>query len=377
MGIGSPTGINLKQVAQASGVSRMTVSLALRNHPSLPAATRRRIQKVAQRLGYRPDPDLTGLMEKIRDRKANRLPNVIGYLTSHERRCAWKEEPTQLMYFEGAARRAEACGYRLEEFWLHEPGMSEHRLSQIIYNRGIEGVLVAPAPVTQNLFLQFHWDYVSAVELGYSLPQLALHRCCNHQFQSMMLLMRKLHEAGYREIGLAMKHDQDERVNHNWRAAYLASQSMLESCREIPILLSKNWNRQTFFRWMKQYRPKAIVTGGGSVAEWLRERKVKVPEDVGLANVNRDVGMDNMTGIDQNSLQVGATAIDSLIGLMRQSERGLPPLPRTLMVEGTYVQGSTTRMAQAEVKRPRRKGVPSRSAARSERSGKTSSPSCP
>ncbi|HRE82426.1 MAG TPA: helix-turn-helix domain-containing protein, partial [Opitutaceae bacterium] len=37
---------------------KATVSLALRNHPKIPEVTRQRLQRLAESLGYRPDPAL-------------------------------------------------------------------------------------------------------------------------------------------------------------------------------------------------------------------------------------------------------------------------------------------------------------------------------
>lgn len=335
--------VSLAQVAATTGVSRMTVSLALRDHPSLPKATRHRIQEVAARLGYQADPDIAKLMERIRARKTHGVRNVIGYLTAHDQPQGWVNEPTQRMYYEGAQQRAEEYGYHLQEFWLREPGMTESRLSDIIRNRGIEGVLVAPVPFTQDLYRKFHWDYVSAVELGYSLTSPRLHRCCNHQFQSMMRLLEGLRKAGYREIGLAMASDQDERVNHNWKAAYLVGQSLLPGVREIPILLADDWNQGVFSRWLRQSRPEVVVTIGPEVGRWLKELRLRVPRDVGLANVDLRPDMKDVTGIDQESRRVGAAAIDSLTTLIRINQRGIPAVPQVLMLEGRFVQGKTTR----------------------------------
>jgi len=335
--------VTLKDVAEAAKVSRMTVSLALRNHPSLPKSTRYRIREVAERLGYRPDPNIGQLMEKIRGKKTHRLPNVIAYLTAHKRRDDWHNEPTQRMYYEGAKWRADELGYCLEEFWLREPGMTERRLSEIVRNRGIEGALIAPVPIAQELFLDFHWDYVSAVEIGYSLIKPALHRCCNHQFHSMMALMRNLQRAGYRKIGLAMRRDQDTRTHHNWRAGYLASLDLLDLSKTVPMLLPDSWSRSAFAKWLHKHHPDVIVTSGLDVALWLKALDIRVPGEIGLANIDLSPAMGDMTGIDQNSHDVGTAAFDLLVSLMRLNERGIPKLPRVLMLEGNYVQGSTTR----------------------------------
>jgi len=55
----------MKDVASAAGVCPATVSLALRNHPSIPEKTRERIRKVADDLGYLPNPRISELMRQI------------------------------------------------------------------------------------------------------------------------------------------------------------------------------------------------------------------------------------------------------------------------------------------------------------------------
>jgi LacI family transcriptional regulator len=277
--------------------------------------------------------------------KTRTEPNKIAYLTAYKDRSAWRQEPTQWLYFEGAQRRAIECGYDLEEHWLRAPGMTDRRLSEIIRNRGIEGAIVAPLPASEPIFDGFQWEHVSAVELGYSLRRPSLNRACNHQFQSMMLLARTLYEMGYRRIGLAMGRDQDDRVNHHWRAAYSAAQSLWEKpAHRLPALFANSWTKTVFNRWLRANRPECIVSIGRSVEQWLKEMGLRTPDDIGLANVDLSPDMTTITGIDQNSHRVGAAAVDLVISQLRHHERGIPQVPRIVMVEGTFVQGQTTRV---------------------------------
>jgi LacI family transcriptional regulator len=341
--------ITLKHIAEIAQVSRMTVSLALRDAPALPEATRKRIRTIADRMGYRPNPDIARLMEVVRAMKTRTEPSKIAYLTAYKNRSDWKREPTQWLYFEGAQQRAQECGYELEEHWLRAPGMTDRRLSEIIRNRGIEGAIVAPLPASDPIFDGFQWDYVSAVELGYSLPRPALNRACNHQFQSMMLLARTLHEMGYRRVGLAMGRDQDDRVNHHWRAAFSAAQSLwAKPADRIPPLFAENWTKSSFQRWLRANRPECVISIGRGVAQWLDEMGLETPDDIGLANVDLSPDMKTITGIDQNSHQVGAAAVDLVISQLRHHERGIPPVPRIVMVEGTFVPGKTTRVLRGK-----------------------------
>ncbi|WP_043586830.1 LacI family DNA-binding transcriptional regulator [Geminisphaera colitermitum] len=339
------TRISLKTVAEAAGVSRMTVSLALRNHPALAAGTRARVCKIAQKLGYRPDPEIGRVMSEIRSRRCIHKPSTIAYVTAHERHDEWKRSPTYFAYYEGAARRAEACGYHLEAFWAREKGMTPRRLSEVIHNRGINGVIVSPFPYRRPPFEGFCWDYFSAVALGYSLEQPELHRACNHQFRSMQLLVSELYRRGYRRIGFAMEEDMDNRVCHNWRGGFMSDAASLPGWPVVPFLLHADWTRERFARWLEAEKPDVVVTTGAGVEDWLAELGLRAPRDIGLAVVDLAplLAERRITGIHQNTPQVGAAGVDLLISLMNSNERGVPETPRILMVEGKFVQGETTR----------------------------------
>lgn len=337
---GPPT---LRELAVKAGVSRTTVSLALRNKPSISPGTRERIQRLARSLGYAPDPNIEKLMEKIRAKKRHRRPEVIAYLTAYPRKDDWRAHPTLSDYHDGAAQRANAAGYQLEEFWLREPGMSERRMSEILRARGIDGVIVAPLPDPHGALNEFRWDYFSAVSLGYSLASPKLCRSCNHQFHAMQLLMMELHRRGYRDIGLAMREDHDVRVNHNWQGGYFVGRNLIRNGRDIPLLLTSEWSREGFARWLEEHRPDAVVTTGDEARRWLRQLGLRVPTDIGFAHANLSPRMRRVSGIDQHSRQVGASAVDLLLSLMRANERGVPEIPRLHMVEGSFVDGDTTR----------------------------------
>jgi LacI family transcriptional regulator len=331
--------ISLKDVAKAAGVTRMTVSLALRNHASIPEATRERIRLHAEQLGYRPDPEVARVMGSIRARRRSHQPTTIAYVT------AFRDSPTHLAYRDGAFRRAGECGYRLEEFWPTEKNMSVRRLGEVIHNRGINGVIVSPLPKIRPLFDDFCWHCFSVVALGYSMEQPPLCRACNHQFQSMQLLVAELCRRGYRRIGFAMEEDQNNRVRHNWRGGFMSDAAALPGWPVVPFLLHADWTRERFARWLEAEKPDVVVTVGPEVERWLAELGLRTPRDIGLANVDLVPAMAErkITGINQNSPQVGAAGVDLLISLMTSNERGIPRVPRILMVEGEFVQGQTTR----------------------------------
>lgn len=336
--------ISLKDIAKVAKVSRMTVSLALRNHPALAARTRTRIRKVAERLGYQPDPEINRVLNQIRSKSGTHRSITIAYLVAHRKPREHVEHPYQARYYEGALRQAKALGYHLETFWLGEQGMTGGRLSNIIHARGIDGVIIAPLPREVQDIPDFRWNYFTAVAIGYSLIRPSLHRACNHQFQSMQLLVGELHRRGYRRIGLAMEHMQNHRVHYNWLGGFMSAPALFQSWPAMPVLLHEEWTCERIGCWLEEEKPEVIITSGKETEGWLGKLGLRTPHDIGLAHVDLIPEMmeRRITGIDQNSAQVGAAAVDLLISQMKFHQKGIPDVPHIHMVQGTFLQGEST-----------------------------------
>ena len=122
-----PAKATLQDVAEASGVHRTTVSLALRDHPRIPQATRDKVKATAARLGYQINPLVAALMQSRRLGKPVKHM-TLAYVTNYPTRYGWKpvhhDRPD---FFPGAVARARELGYNLEDFWLAEPGMTPAR----------------------------------------------------------------------------------------------------------------------------------------------------------------------------------------------------------------------------------------------------------
>ena len=94
-----------------------------------------------------------------RNRLDNKSPRANG----------WRMSACTRDYFDGASQRAKERGYRLETLWLSEPGMSGQRMSNILWTRGIHGVLLPPQEALTSIDLD--WDSLSSVTFGYTLLQ--------------------------------------------------------------------------------------------------------------------------------------------------------------------------------------------------------------
>ena len=192
----------MAEIAKRAGVHVTTVSLALRNHPSLPEATRERLRKLAESMGYKPDPGLRALMNYRRNLRQRREVQTLAYVTNWDSRWVWKEFPAHVQFFEGASQRAQELGYALEHFWLGEPLLSERRLGDILYARGIAGVVLASQRFDKDGPLDFDWTRFAAVKIDYFPHEPQLHIVTNDQRSILRLATRQVLAAGYKRVGL-------------------------------------------------------------------------------------------------------------------------------------------------------------------------------
>lgn len=349
--------ITLSDVAKRAGVHVTTVSLALRNHPRIPEITRRRIQLLAKKMGYAPDPLLRALVAyRGRVIRRRNVP-TLAYVTNWATRWGWKATTAHPDFHAGAASKAKELGYTLEHFWLGEPGMTQQRLGQILYSRGITGVIVASHGREMGDVLEFDWPNFSAVKIDYFPHRPALHNVTNNQCDIARLAMQKVMAAGYRRIGMVMHRGWDHAVDHMWTAGYLCEQQQLKPKERIAAHLFpaatpvERWlNESTsdvvvelapFVEWYRRCRPEVIISKSSFVLPALKEMNLRIPDDVKFVDVFLERADGALAGVRQNHTTVGELAVEILAGQLQHNKFGVPAIPTTTYVEGTWHDGAT------------------------------------
>src|SRR6266542_2725551 len=105
------TVVTIKDIAAAAKLSLAAVSYALRNDPKIPEETRQRVQEIARRIGYRPNPRVASLMAHIRRAQARPAGERIAFVWVHTTRAQAERDPFLRNVFLGALRRAEQAGF--------------------------------------------------------------------------------------------------------------------------------------------------------------------------------------------------------------------------------------------------------------------------
>jgi DNA-binding LacI/PurR family transcriptional regulator len=327
----------MEDVARAARVNRTTVSRALKNDPRLTAATIAAVQQVAAQIGYRSNPLVAALMAQRAGRRSGVELGTIAYITSELER---HQHPVLREFQAGARQRAEQTGYRLEAFELTANGMTGARLSAVLQARGIRGILIAPR-AEPRARLNLDWGQFASAALGYSLLRPMLHRAASHSFHGALLALRELRKLGYRRIGFCMDSGVSQRVDENWLAGFLVYQSH-HPRDKLSLLIEAGFNAESFHRWCKQERPEVIVTDNHAFEfHGLKKCGLRVPEEVGFVSLAWSEESPHQSGINQNSPSVAAAAVDMIIGQLQRNETGVPLHPKTTLIEGTWVPGST------------------------------------
>src|ERR1700679_687475 len=70
--------VTIRMLAKIAGVSTATVSLALRNDPRTRPHVRRRIQKIAAKNNYRPNPVVASLIAQVRGSRSAPRQGTLG-----------------------------------------------------------------------------------------------------------------------------------------------------------------------------------------------------------------------------------------------------------------------------------------------------------
>ena len=332
--------VRIRDIAERLGVSEVTVSLALHNHPRISEARRQQVRDMADKMGYRPNAMAAALAHRKWSSVQTPIHAAIAWLNfwqTPDTMRAWQEFD---LYWQGASSEAERCGYRLDEFNC-DPRLPCSRLEQILLTRNIRGILIPPAPRGQLPdWGTFKWSNFSAVRFGYSMQHPRVHVVSSDQLTDGLIAFDGIWDHGYRRVGLVTS----AHTRTRFSAGYLLGQMRHSVSRLMPPLVLNEdddaGSRTRLAAWMKREKPDAILTDMPILRGMLQGLGIRVPQHVGLATTSVLDGCAD-AGIYQNSKEIGRVAVQLLISLLHHNETGIPEICREVLIEGRWVDGKT------------------------------------
>lgn len=337
----------MKDVAQKLGVHTTTVSLALRNSPKLPLATREKIQKLAKQMGYHQDPMLSALTAYRTNLVLPKThPTVAVVFDFHSQAELDAASLSYRNFLEGAARKAEELGYIVNRIFFEGKSRSNEgrRIGHLLISRGIRGVILcAFRPRTVNFSLD--WDQFSVVQIECHHLGLPLHLISTDQGMMVREAVRRLWKQGYRRIGFAVGREEEIYLDHAFTVGFHGETALHPELEPVPPLLLTNGQPLESFgrdldRWIKQHRIDAVISNWTNISNALNVVGTVLPPDLAIIEMGPSPEKTQFGGMTQRDTVVGERAMEQLAMLLKTNQTGCVETPNRILVPGVWIDGT-------------------------------------
>lgn len=332
----------LRTLAAELGLSRATVSEALRGSPRVKPATAERVRAAAARAGYQHNPLTGAVMSQLRRSKGEFIHGVLAVLELVPPDQPHHGARYSAALMEGIVARAAKLGFKAERFVLGPLGLRPQRLDAILLARQIQGVLLLPASGFPDL-AELNWERYAAVYVDYHIDHPPLHCVCSDHYRSMAALMQSLHLRGYRRPGLIMETAIDSRLHYRWEGAFLALQQTLPNVHPVPILRRDSISGSDFAQWFNQHQPDVVIGHPIEAMDWLRACGAKLGETHGFVCLNSLRTNGECAAVDFQPKLLGARATELVVGQLLHNEYGVPERASLATIPARLLDGPTLR----------------------------------
>src|ERR1017187_1740940 len=333
----SPT---IRAIARQLGLSRTTVSEALRGLPRIQHETAMKVCIAAEKAGYHPNPMASAVMSQIRRASTQSFRGGLAAVNIDE-----SDRPSHARRYhdaliDGARERAAELGYKLQVFLVGQEGVTVERLDGILRSRGIQGLLLLPAWQEPDL-TRLDWSHYAGVYTDYMIARPALHTIACDHYRSLMAALQHLGRLGFRRPGVFLHRHHDRRLQHRWEGAFLAYQRNHRNTGRIPPLVMNEFDRADFIRWFKRHRPDVVLGHSTEAIDWITECGARIPETVGFICLNVSTVDRPCAGLDFRPHLLGARSVELLIAQLQRNERGIPSPASITMIPALWRDGPT------------------------------------
>lgn len=318
--------MTIKELAAQTGVSPATVSLALANDPRVADATRRRIQRLAKKVGYVPS-HLGRALQASKSR-------LIGYLLSDVTGSFFNE------IVQGVVQRAEEDGYSVIVAISNGSGPREAKHLEVFREKQVDGVMSSVSGRGSETRKELRAIETSGTPVVFC-SQLSFDRRMPHVATDNegggLQAAEHLYELGHRRLGFCFGpayNWTDERYQGVLSAAGESRAPKPEMLDDVGALRKRLRGRN---------RPTGIVAASDFHAIEVK----RAAEAIGLG-VPRDlsiVGFDdlwfcglqelNLTTIAQQKRELGRASADALLKRIKGEKVKRMRLPTSLVVRGS------------------------------------------
>ena len=310
--------LTIHDVAQAAGVSHMTVSRVVRGVRSVAVGTEQKVRAAIEAIGYSPDPALSALAAYRTNARSPGEHGVLAFLD-----CDQTEFSRQVM--RGAVDEGRLLGYTIERFPMHQARAAQVRLSRMLFHRGVRGLLFGPSDEVWT-FSGWAWEEFAPVSLGALSHQPRMHKVAIDYFHSAFTACEILWQKGCRRIGFAVDPALDSRTEHRWLGGYLA---VLATKSVPPLRYGGTTSKpQAFKSWARRNKIDGLLTIHAGLSGELPGTKTVFLNDI---EAPPDVPCFQLP-----PASIGAEGVRLLHHLLLRREFGLPAQPKMSALQGLW-----------------------------------------
>lgn len=326
--------ISIRDLAKIAGVSRTTVSLALRDSHEISPAVREKIQELARQYDYRSHPAVNLLMQQVRTGRRIQDEETIAYITSGSDDQEHAMGPLEIV----AAARQEAhrLGFKIEVFWAGYMAANSEKLARTLYNRGIRGVLWGPMPYPHPP-ITFPWHKFVPMSCTPSAGVPNLPTVSIHHPKGMALTLEELHKRGARRIGVLYQAVDDSRHDYGWQIGIDLYRARGGKAKVTLKIVEMNVSQNFILKWVKANRPDALVLTESTYRQTssLEGKLARAMLDVPKSEVG------HIGGLYQDMARIGRHAVRFLSLRLANGNVGLPEYPYSVIVQSSFVDGES------------------------------------
>lgn len=326
--------VRLKDIAHLVGVSVMTVSKALRDEPDVSVATKARIKKLAQEMGYVPDSSAQGLRTKTTKLFGLVIPSTTN--------------PIYARIVFALEERAYELGYDLLlAHTLNQPEREEISLRRLL-SRRVDGLFITPVyrfEAEARIYQEIAARKIPTVLLGPPAPF-----CRNfpaieiEELVASYNVTKHLLGLGHKKIAYftgppatPWAYERFEGYRRALREAGLEVDDKLVFQSGNTI---EDGTRAALQMLNEGCQPTAIQTVSDPVAigcaDTLLQQGFKIPEDISLAGFGNVLTAEYyrvpLTTVRQPKFRLGVTAMETMMNLIRGEPIKTKRLPAELEI---------------------------------------------
>ncbi len=321
--------MNIRDIAKKANVSVATVSRLLdpEKRKLVHADTREKIEKIISKYRYTPNRTAQAL--------SRQAENTIGMVTP------FSPDVVRSPYFEGLiAGIIEGIGslaYDLKWIMIRNEDRAHCNLREILQKHSVDGMIF----LTWRLFTDLvdevqHRTDVPAVLINDYAPNVHCSIVYSENQSGVTKICSHLVSQGYKKIGMLRG---PEYISHDARERFLAFKANAKKMGfqikdtflyECPRF-EEEAGYQTMRTWVQRGNlPDAIFCANDDLAvgaiHALRERKIKVPNDVAIAGYNDSPRnayvIPSLTSVRQPLEAMGKAAVETLVKLISKEAKG-------------------------------------------------------